>query len=98
MAGIPGAEKTEFAKNTINNIKPKLVPIEHDKLVEYIDGYRPEEHYSYRTAGSVLITRVLNECLKNGYAFVFDGTPSHEQDCRNIEKTLSKTYNVDILD
>lgn len=34
MAGIPGAGKTEFAENTINKVKPKLVPVEHDKLVE----------------------------------------------------------------
>lgn len=36
MAGIPGAGKTEFVENTINKLKPKLVPIEHDKIVEYI--------------------------------------------------------------
>jgi len=97
MAGIPGAGKTEFAENTINRLKPKLVPIEHDKLVEYIDGYKPEDYYSFRTAGSVLVTRILDECLKNGYSFIFDGTLSHERGYKNIEKALKKGYFVQVV-
>jgi predicted ABC-type ATPase len=97
MAGIPGAGKTEFAENTINRLKPKLVPIEHDKLVEYIPGYRPEDYYNFRTAGSALVTRLLDECLKNGYGFIFDGTLSHEHGYRNIEKTLKNGYFVQIV-
>lgn len=97
MAGIPGAGKTEFAENTINKVKPKLVPIEHDKLVEYIPGYKPEDYYNYRKAGSVLVTRVLDECLKNGYSFIFDGTLSHEHGYRNIQKTLKAGYFVQVV-
>jgi len=97
MAGIPGAGKTEFANSTINSVKPKLVPIEHDKLVEYIDGYRPEDYYNYRAAGSVLVTRVLDECLKNGYGFIFDGTLSHEHGYRNIRKALKNKYFVQVV-
>lgn len=97
MAGIPGAGKTEFAENTINNVKPELVPIEHDKLVEYIPGYKPENYYSYRKAGSVLVTRLLDECLKNGYSFIFDGTLSHEHGYRNIQKALKQGYFVQVV-
>lgn len=97
MAGIPGAGKTEFAENTINRLKPKLVPIEHDKLVEYIPGYRPENYYDFRTAGSALVTRLLDECLKSDYGFIFDGTLSHEHGYRNIEKALKKGYFVQIV-
>ncbi|MEK9196067.1 MAG: zeta toxin family protein, partial [Patescibacteria group bacterium] len=88
MAGIPGAGKTEFAQNTINSIEQKLVPIEHDKLVEYIPGYKPENYYNYRKAGSVLVSRILRECLNNSYGFIFDGTLSHEQGYKNIELSL----------
>lgn len=97
MAGIPGAGKTEFAENTINKVKPKLVPIEHDKLVEYIPGYKPEDCYNYRKAGSVLVTRLLDECLKNGYSFIFDGTLSHEHGYRNIQRTLKAGYFVQVV-
>ncbi len=97
MAGIPGAGKTEFAENTINSVSPKLIPIEHDKLVEYIKGYKPGEYYKFRTAGSVLVTRILDDCLKNGYSFVFDGTLSHENGYRNIQKALKKDYFVQIV-
>lgn len=97
MAGIPGAGKTEFAENTINRLKPKPVPVEHDKLVEYIPGYQPESYYNFRTAGSVLVTRLLDECLKNGYSFIFDGTLSHEHGYRNIEKALKNGYFVQIV-
>ena len=97
MAGIPGAGKTEFAESTINRLKSKLVPIEHDKLVEYIPGYQPENYYDFRTAGSALVTRLLDECLQNGYGFIFDGTLSHEYGYRNIDKTLKNDYFVQIV-
>lgn len=85
MAGIPGAGETEFAENTINKVKPKLIPIEHDKLIEYIPDYKPKDYYNYRKAGSILVTRLLDECLKSGYSFIFDGTLSHEHGYRNIQ-------------
>ncbi len=97
MAGIPGAGKTEFTQNTIREDTPELIPIEHDQLVEYIKGYRPEAYYNYRKAGSALVTRIFNDCLKNGYAFVFDGTLSHENGHRNINKCLKKGYRVIVV-
>lgn len=97
MAGIPGAGKTEFAENTIRESSPMLVPIEHDKLVEYIDGYKPENYYSYRKAGSTLVTRVFDACLADGYAFIFDGTLSHENGLRNIRKALRAGYAVYVV-
>ena len=45
MAGIPGSGKTEFAENTIKEGSPELISIEHDKLVEYIKGYQPQDYY-----------------------------------------------------
>ena len=92
MAGIPGAGKTELATNALMEMSHTLVPIEHDKLVEYIDGYRREDYYIYRKAGSVLVTRILNECLKHGYGFIFDGTLSHPNGARNVGRTLNAKY------
>lgn len=97
MAGIPGAGKTEFVENTIKNALPNTTPIEHDELVEYIKGYKPENYYNFRSAGSTLVTRVFTECLKEGYSFIFDGTLSHENGKRNITKCLKKGYEVVVI-
>lgn len=96
MAGIPGAGKTEFAENARKAITG-LTSIEHDQLVEYIDGYQPEAYYNYRKAGSVLVTRVFNECLQNGYSFIFDGTLSHENGAKNILRALKNDYKVIVV-
>lgn len=97
MAGIPGAGKTEFTQNAIRESSPELISIEHDKLVEYIDEYKPESYYNYRKAGSILVTRIFEECLKNGYAFVFDGTLSHENGARNVNKCLKLGYRIVVV-
>ena len=97
MAGIPGAGKTEFTSNAIIEASPELISIEHDQLVEYITGYRPEAYYKYRKAGSTLVTRIFEDCLKNGYAFVFDGTLSHENGIKNINKCLGHGYSVVVV-
>jgi UDP-N-acetylglucosamine kinase len=97
MAGIPGSGKTEFAENTINIASPILVPIEHDKLVEYIHGYSPENYYVFRKAGSTLVSRILKECLKHGYGFIFDGTLSSPQGVSNINAALKQGYYVIVV-
>jgi predicted ABC-type ATPase len=97
MAGIPGAGKTEFVEQAIRAGLPLLTPIEHDKLVEYIDGYRPENYYKYRKAGSTLVTGVFDACLKQGYGFIFDGTLSHDNGVRNVKKALKAGYKVYVV-
>ncbi len=64
MAGIPGAGKTEFTERTIREASQHLISIEHDKLVEYINGYTPETYYNFRKAGSILVTRLHGNSLK----------------------------------
>ncbi|MFZ1811963.1 MAG: zeta toxin family protein [Candidatus Saccharimonadales bacterium] len=96
MAGIPGAGKTEFVQNTLMEMSD-FIPIEHDALVEFIDFYQPENYYKYRSAGSVLVSKLFDECIKHGYDFIFDGTLSHEQSIRNIRKTIHEGYRVNII-
>lgn len=97
MAGIPGAGKTEFAESITGDDQPMFIPIEHDKLVEYIDGYKPENYYNFRKAGSTLVTLVFDQVLKTGHSFIFDGTLSHENGSRNIKKALNAGYEVFII-
>lgn len=97
MAGIPGAGKTEFAKGLQGSPLGDFTVIEHDKLVEYIDGYKPENYYDFRTAGSTLVSKLFEHCLKHGYSFIFDGTLSHDNGYKNIKKALDKGFSVIVL-
>lgn len=97
MAGIPGAGKTELAKGLQGSPLGDFTVIEHDQLVEHIDGYKAENYYDFRTAGSTLVTELFKYCLKNGYSFIFDGTLSHENGYRNIKKTLDHGFSVIVV-
>jgi hypothetical protein len=97
MAGIPGAGKTELAKGLQGSPLGNFTVIEHDQLVEHIDGYKPEDYYNFRTAGSTLVTKLFEHCLRNGYSFIFDGTLSHDNGYRNIKKTLDHGFSVIVL-
>lgn len=97
LAGIPGAGKTELAKGLQGSPNGDLIVIEHDQLVEHIDSYAPEDYYEFRTAGSTLVTKLFEHCLKNGYSFIFDGTLSHDKGYKNIKKALSHGYSVVVL-
>jgi len=97
MAGIPGAGKTEFVRN-LKVVKDKeMIVIEHDQLVEHIDGYQAECYYTFRKAGSVLVTKLFDECLRHFYPFIFDGTLSHDTGFKNIEKCLKRGYEVIVI-
>lgn len=97
MAGIPGSGKTEFVQSALLKDFTDLVSIEHDKIVEYIKDYHPEDYYKYRTAGSTLVSLMLKECINNDFGFVFDGTLSHRKGISNIKRTLSKGYEVLVI-
>ncbi len=97
MAGIPGAGKTELAKGLQGSPLGDFTVIEHDKLVEYIDNYKPENYYNFRTAGSTLVTKLFEHCLKNGCSFIFDGTLSHDNGFKNIQKALKHGFSVIVL-
>ena len=97
MAGIPGAGKTEFVRNSKSKIIKDAILIEHDQLVEHIKGYSPENYYDFRKAGSILVTKLFDACLKQGMSFVFDGTLSHENGRRNIAKCIKNGYAVLVI-
>lgn len=97
MAGVPGAGKTEFAEHLAEEANNNFIIIEHDKLVEYIDGYKPEDYYNYRKAGSTLVSEIFKECVNNRYSFLLDTTLSHKTSQRNIKKCLNGGYLVVVL-
>ena len=96
MAGIPGAGKTEFIRRSIKLKGPSLIVIEHDKLVELIDGYQAKHYYAYRRAGSIMVTEIFNRCLRDGLSFVLDTTLARGRSTSNVSRALAKNYRVDI--
>ena len=95
MAGIPGSGKTELVRHMNRR---QAVIIEHDQLVEEFreHGYSPEKYYTYRKAGSILVSKILQRCLKKGYSFILDGTLSHEIGLSNIKKAFKQGYHVHV--
>lgn len=99
MAGIPGAGKTEFVNRIIlaeTNLKNATV-IDLDKIVESFPGYKPGEYYKYRRASSILLDAILDTCLKRKLDFVLDGTFSHKKGIDNINRSLSKGFEVNLF-
>lgn len=98
MAGIPGAGKTEFVDNLRQHPYCRnFVTIEHDKLVEYLPKYKPENYYNYRSPANKLVSNMLRECLERGRSFIMDGTLAHGAGKDNIGKTLKRGYRVDVV-
>ena len=97
MAGIPGAGKTEFVRGLTQNSAKNMLIIEHDQLVEHIDSYTPERYYHFRKAGSVLVTKLFDYALEHNHSFIFDGTLSHENGLKNIQKSLNHKYRVIVI-
>ena len=98
MAGVPGAGKTEF----VDNLKKgpyftNFVTIEHDKLLEYLPNYRPENYYQYRKAGIPIVNRVFRRCLEHGHSFILDGTLAHNAGLDNIKRSLKNGYFVVVV-
>ena len=97
MAGIPGAGKTEFVRGLTKSSGKNMLVIEHDQLVEHIDTYTPERYYHFRKAGSVLVTKLFEHALAHNYSFIFDGTLSHDNGLKNIQKSLKHGYRVIVI-
>ena len=98
MAGIPGAGKTEFVDNLkLNPYFMHFITIEHDKLVEYLPGYQPENYYRYRSAGSTIVNHLLKRCLECSHSFILDGTLAHNAGLANIKKVLGRGYEVQVV-
>ena len=95
MAGIPGCGKTEFVQNLIKQKELlDFVVIEHDKLVEHLPDYKADRYYQYRQAGSVLVSKLLDRCLKNQTSFILDGTLSSDRAESNIRQCFKNGYTM----
>lgn len=95
-AGLPGAGKTEFTKNLLDDIVDKPLRIDIDEIAGLIDGYKPEIADKFRGGASAILARIYDEVVKNMIEFVFDGTFSQARALENLKRAISHGYTVKI--
>lgn len=100
MAGLPGAGKSELAKNFENEAKVKsvhFVRIDMDELASYIEGYTPETADVFRQPATKLLNELFGYVLKRKLNFIMDGTFGSKNALPNIERAIKHGYFVKVI-
>lgn len=102
MAGSPGAGKTEYSKNLIDDIekdqKHKVIRIDGDELRQYLPGYSGSNSYLFQGAISIIVDKIHDVTIDNKQTFLLDGTLSkYEKASNNIKRSLDKGRKVHIF-
>ncbi len=101
MAGVPGAGKTEFLDSLVEELEQEkqygeFVRIDLDQIVTIYPEYTPKTYAKFRSQGSSVLARCIDELRHKRYNMMIDGTFSGEagSSVRNVEKLLSNGYRV----
>lgn len=76
MAGSPGAGKTEWSRNFLRGLPhgSGILRIDPDDIRAFIPGYTGNNSDEVQGAASLAVQKILDNALKIGQSFVFDGT------------------------
>jgi len=77
MSGSPGAGKTEFSTDVVNQLETngtKILRLDPDELRVQFEEYDGSNSYLFQRAVSLLIERSLDYIYKNKQSFLLDGT------------------------
>lgn len=97
MAGLPGAGKTEFTVNLIDELDLKVVRIDMDEIASQIESYNPLQADAFRPAATDLLNGVFDKVLKRKVDFIMDGTFRSDHSLSNIDRALKRGYTIKIL-
>jgi predicted ABC-type ATPase len=97
MAGLPGAGKTEFTINLIQDLSLKVVRIDMDEIATHIDAYDPLHADAFREAATDVLNSVFDRATHRKVDFIMDGTFRSDSAIRNIERALQKDYTIRIF-
>jgi predicted ABC-type ATPase len=101
MSGSPGAGKTEFSTDVVNQLETngtKILRLDPDELRDEFEEYDGSNSYLFQRAVSLLIERSLDYIYKNKQSFLLDGTlASYNVAEKNIKRSLDKKRNVLVL-
>lgn len=97
MAGLPGAGKTEFTLNIIQELGLKVVRIDMDEIATHIESYNPLKADAFREAASDMMNAVYDRTLHRRVDFIMDGTFRSAKSLDNIQRALKKGYSVKVF-
>ena len=89
MAGSPGAGKTEFSINLIEEFNGRIIRIDADEIRKEISFYEGKNAWLFQNAVSIAVDEIFHAVLKNQQNFVLDGTMANQGISRkNIQKVI----------
>lgn len=97
MAGLPGAGKTEFTTNLINDLSLKVVRIDMDEIATHIEGYTPEEAHAFREAATDLLNATFDRAVLRRVDFIMDGTFRSKNALKNLQRCEKKGYHTKLI-
>lgn len=77
LAGIPGAGKTEYALDLVEQYaleNENILLIDLDTIRTLFPGYTGQNAHMYQRAASVVLERILDKAIHFRYSFILDGT------------------------
>ena len=100
MAGSPGAGKTEFSKNFIQqfeNHEKYIVRIDPDEIREMLPQHTPGKAHLFQTAVGIGVEKVHDHALRTKKSFLLDGTfarfdKAHDNVRRSVGCILTPQY------
>jgi hypothetical protein len=103
MAGLPGAEKTEFLDTIAEEIRnaggEPFVRIDLDEIVGVYPDYTPKDCYKFRSQGNNVLARTVDEARHGRYNILLDGTFSGQTGAsvNTVTQLLEEGYRVNLL-
>ena len=96
MAGIPGAGKTEYAKDLADQYlkqNEQILLIDLDEIRALFPGYTGKDAHRYQNAASVVMERIIDKAIHLKYNFILDGTLQKLDVARkNLTRLLSPRH------
>lgn len=96
MAGSPGAGKTEYSSELVENFDKRPLLIDPDKFREDFEAYTGNNSSEVQAGVGILVDNLFDEITKKGYSFILDGTFNHDKALANVTRCISKKYAVQI--
>lgn len=97
MAGLPGAGKTEFTINLIEELSLKVVRLDMDEIASHIDTYNPLHADMFREAATDLLNATYDRVVHRKVDFIMDGTFRSDNSLGNVNRALKRGYTVKVL-
>lgn len=97
MAGLPGAGKTELARELVAAMSSRVPLLDMDELAQMIPGYKAEQADDFRAGATILLERILDELLGKKCDFILDGTFGGSKALGNVDRALKRGYAVKVV-